>query len=266
MFGKKNAEGLLEFNETSLHSHYPHRGWVNSVVVTTDNKFIVSGSADRSIKVYDLQKQTHVHHFQNAHEDQITSVAVTSDNRFIVSASADKSIKVFDFQTKQEVHHFQNAHSRLIRSMAVASNKFIVSASADKSIKVFDIRTKQEVHHFRNAHRAQIRSVAITSDSKFIVSCSFDKTMKVFKFPGNSERTTGLQNLLIKKKKTIEKFEMQNISAEQKYFSYLKNLFSLLSPSASKSNLTPTPDWTKLSGDLNFCKIINISSFQVSSS
>jgi len=48
------------------NSHY--LGEIESVAVTSDSKFLISGSQDRSIKVFDLDTKKQVHHFQNAHE------------------------------------------------------------------------------------------------------------------------------------------------------------------------------------------------------
>ena len=108
---------------------------INSVAVSRDNRFIVSGSHDKSIKVFDLQTKQQLHHFARAHTSTIilsfflsfllprhsssfiegvTSVAVSSDNRFIVSGSYDNTIKVFDLQTKQQLHHFADAHTSTI--------------------------------------------------------------------------------------------------------------------------------------------------------
>ena len=85
------------------------------MTVTSDNRYIISGSFDKSIKVFDLQTKQLVRHFENAHKgmeiyidykfiflDWISSVTVTSDNRYIISGSWDKSIKMFDLYTRQE--------------------------------------------------------------------------------------------------------------------------------------------------------------------
>jgi len=37
------------------------------MTVTSDDKYVISGSTDRSIKVFDLQTKQQVHHFENAH-------------------------------------------------------------------------------------------------------------------------------------------------------------------------------------------------------
>jgi len=187
------------------------------VTVTPNNKYIISGSEDSSIKVFDFHTKQQVHHFQPApgekdapqsvvHHEGILSVAVTSDSRFIISGSGGGSLKVFDLSTKQQVHRLQKAHegqfivstflNLLAGILSVAltpDNKYIVSASYDKSIKVFDLQTKQLVHHFRNAHEgndilfqslindlAVIPSVAVTPDNRYLVSGSSDGSIKVF--------------------------------------------------------------------------------------
>ena len=46
-------------------------GAVLSVAVSSDNRFIVSGSSDKSIKVFDLQTKQQLHHFADAHQGTI---------------------------------------------------------------------------------------------------------------------------------------------------------------------------------------------------
>ena len=98
-----------------------HLESILSVVVTSDNKYIICGTTFSSIKIFDLQTKQQVHHFENAHKGMeieihyklfflvcITSVTVTPDDNYLISTSMDKSIKIFDLQTKQLVHHFDN--------------------------------------------------------------------------------------------------------------------------------------------------------------
>ena len=41
---------------------------VSSVFITSDNRFVVSGSSDHSIKVFDLLTKQQVHHLPDAHQ------------------------------------------------------------------------------------------------------------------------------------------------------------------------------------------------------
>lgn len=101
-----------------------------AVAVTSDSRFIISGSEDKSLKVFNFVTKQEIYHFQNAHQcklisfinqiftalDSITSIAITSNDKFLISASQDKSIKVFDLHTKQEVYHFKDTHESKIFS------------------------------------------------------------------------------------------------------------------------------------------------------
>ena len=196
------------------------------MAISADGRLIVSGSWDKSIKVFDIHTKEQLHHFSDVHSgtissfvrtlthfliDSITSVAIPADGRVIVSGSRDKSIKVFNMQTKEQLHHFSKAHSGTsslslvctltshlidwILSVAIsADGRFIVSGSRDKSMKVFDMHTKEQVHHFSNAHSSTIspfcmhthfliggiNSVAISPDGRFIISGSDDNSINVF--------------------------------------------------------------------------------------
>ena len=71
-----------------------HDAPVYSVAFSPDGKLIVSGSLDRTLKIWDansgqeLQKLT-------GHTDLVLSVAFSPDGQRIVSGSADKTLKIW---------------------------------------------------------------------------------------------------------------------------------------------------------------------------
>ena len=62
---------------------------VYSVAITCDNKFIVSGSLDSTIRVWNLQERCQEAVLEG-HTNSVNSVAITNDTKFIVSGSRDK--------------------------------------------------------------------------------------------------------------------------------------------------------------------------------
>lgn len=69
-----------------------HEGPVNSVCLTADNK-IVSGSADGTVRVFDMQGNLLV--VCRGHEARVNSIFVTADNK-IVSGSNDTTVRIWD--------------------------------------------------------------------------------------------------------------------------------------------------------------------------
>jgi len=86
-------------------------GEVTCLGISSQNRFILSGSKDKSIKFINYPQNTRVlFQSDNHHLDSITAIAASPDGRFIVSSSADKTIKVIDLKSQPEVHQFQDAH------------------------------------------------------------------------------------------------------------------------------------------------------------
>ena len=75
-----------------------HSNWVNSVAISSDNKLIISGSEDKSIKIWDIESGKEIKKL-NGHSECVYSVAISSDNKYIVSGSGDNSIKIWNLQS-----------------------------------------------------------------------------------------------------------------------------------------------------------------------
>jgi len=61
--------------------------------MSPDGRYIISGSKDKSIRVFDIQTKQQIHRFKDANDDEILSVAVSNDGQYIIAASKNKTIK-----------------------------------------------------------------------------------------------------------------------------------------------------------------------------
>lgn len=71
--------------------------------VTTDGDTIISGSHDRSLKVWSLST-SHCVSTLEGHQGWISSVCATSDGKKIVSGSHDSTLKVEYVNWRMSVH------------------------------------------------------------------------------------------------------------------------------------------------------------------
>eukprot|EP01015_Nassula_variabilis_P035298 TRINITY_DN884_c0_g4_i4.p1 TRINITY_DN884_c0_g4~~TRINITY_DN884_c0_g4_i4.p1 ORF type:complete len:300 (-),score=52.67 TRINITY_DN884_c0_g4_i4:159-1058(-) len=74
-----------------------HSDDVDAVAVTRDSKYMITGSRDRSIKIWDFQTKKLLYTIENAHKETVTSLTFTSDDKYILSASRDRSVKQWTF-------------------------------------------------------------------------------------------------------------------------------------------------------------------------
>jgi len=77
-----------------------HTGRVYSVAVSPDGKWAVSGSGDKTVKIWDLETGE-CRATLEGHTGEVHCVAVTPDGKRILSGASDNTIRVWDAQSGQ---------------------------------------------------------------------------------------------------------------------------------------------------------------------
>ncbi|KIM24750.1 hypothetical protein M408DRAFT_317021, partial [Serendipita vermifera MAFF 305830] len=146
-----------------------------------NGKRIVSGSWDKTIRVWDAETGQTILGPLQGHRDEVKSVSFSPDGKRIVSGSKDQTIRVWDAVTGQTVLDPLQGHSHWVLSVSFSPDgKRIVSGSWDKTIRVWDAETGQPVLGPLEGHSLWVNSVLFSSDGKQIVSSSCDKTIRVW--------------------------------------------------------------------------------------
>jgi len=153
-----------------------HTNSVTSVAFSLDDNRIVSGSDDKSVRVWDANTGEQLRELQG-HIDWVNSVAFSPDGNRIVSGSDDKSLRVWDANTGEQLRELQG-HTDWVRSVALSTDgNRIVSGSDDKSVRVWDAKTSEQLKELQG-YTDWVTSVAFSSDGNRIVS-SNDKSVRV---------------------------------------------------------------------------------------
>ena len=164
-----------------------HIETVEVVAVTPDGRRAVSASADRTLKVWELETGRELHTLAG-HTHLVRAVAVTPDGRRAVSASEDQTLKVWELETGHELHTLAG-HTGEITAVAVTPDgRRAVSASNDETLKVWELETGHELHILAG-HTNAVRAVAVTPDGRRAVSASWD-TLKVWELGSGRELQT----------------------------------------------------------------------------
>ena len=93
------AVGMHDNWPRNQHILQGHTDWVWSVAFSPDGRHIVSGSGDRTIRVWDAQTGDQVGNPLQGHTDQVQSISFSPDGRHIVSDSGDGTVCQVDAQT-----------------------------------------------------------------------------------------------------------------------------------------------------------------------
>ena len=97
----------------------------HAVVVTPDGRHVVSGSADHTLRVWDLATGETKTTLQG-HTSWVNAVAVTPDGRHVVSGSADNTLRVWDLKDGEEILTF-TGDGEVSACIAAQDNRTIVA-------------------------------------------------------------------------------------------------------------------------------------------
>jgi WD40 repeat protein len=155
-----------------------HSSSVTAVAITPDGK-VISGSEDKTLKVWDLQTGTELLTL-TGHSGYVTAVAVTPDGK-VISGSEDKTLKVWDLQTGRELLTLEG-HSNEVSTVAVTLDGKIVSESVYNDTLVWDLETGRKLLTRMSGRSRGLRKVnmtpsPVTLDGKVISASS--NTLKV---------------------------------------------------------------------------------------
>ena len=116
-----------------------HTDSVMSVSVMADGRRAVSGSLDRTLRVWDLESGSCLRTLEG-HTDSVMCVSVMADGRQVVSGSKDRTLRVWDLETGNS--RVLQGHSGGVLSLSVTPDgRRAVSGSEDRTLRMWDLET-----------------------------------------------------------------------------------------------------------------------------
>ncbi|WP_199247710.1 serine/threonine-protein kinase [[Phormidium] sp. ETS-05] len=113
-----------------------HVNKVHTVAFSPDGKILATGSADNTIRLWDVATGKLRHTLSNS-QGIIYSVAFTGDGDILASGSASGQIQLWNVATGAAIKNLP-AHSGLVESVAFSPDgRTLASASTDKTIKIW---------------------------------------------------------------------------------------------------------------------------------
>jgi WD40 repeat protein/tRNA A-37 threonylcarbamoyl transferase component Bud32 len=167
-----------------------HRQPVNAVAVSPDGRLLLSGSNDKTARLWDLATGKEVRRFEG-HPENILTVAFSPDGRRALTAgggglrkegkwqATDFSIRLWDVATGREIRRLLGHTKEVWSATFTPDGRGVLSGSADTTVRLWDAETGQ-VRQTLRGHEAAVFSVACSRDGRSALSGGADKTMRLW--------------------------------------------------------------------------------------
>lgn len=151
-----------------LHTLKGHSDWVSSLAITPDGETLISGSFDKSIKLWNLSTGTIIDTLSE-HSKGVLTVTVSPNGQILGSGSFDETIKLWNLSTGKLIHTLKS-HTGSVRSLAITpDNQTLISGSFDEMIKLWHLDTGVFLGDLAK-YVEQVSAIALTSDGLTLIS------------------------------------------------------------------------------------------------
>ncbi|NJM27681.1 MAG: hypothetical protein HC856_04545 [Pseudanabaena sp. RU_4_16] len=170
-----------EFALPALKPRYTllgHEGSVQAVSFFTNGHSFASGSADKTVRLWDTSARRALTVMSNrsGYASSVTSIATSPDGHTFASGGLDNSIQLWDFRSGKSKRLLLGHTDGVLAVAFDPSSQYLVSGSSDHTVKLWDLSIGKAILTL-STHTDAVTAIAISPDGKLIASGSEDRTI-----------------------------------------------------------------------------------------
>uniref|UniRef100_A0A8D2DP15 WD repeat domain 88 n=1 Tax=Sciurus vulgaris TaxID=55149 RepID=A0A8D2DP15_SCIVU len=175
VWGDHQPLSKIPFKILSGHEHV-----VSSCHFCVNDTKLLSGSYDRTVKLWDAIDGSVIRDFEERPTAPVTECSITADSRRIIAASYDKTVRTWDLETGQLL--WRTNHDYFIVSCKFSPDgKYVaLSSDVDRGICIMDAKNTTILANIKDHHRRSIMACCFDPDSQKLASVSLDRSIKIW--------------------------------------------------------------------------------------
>lgn len=157
-----------------------HGNSVNSCEYFDNDEKILTGSSDRTVKLFSVEDGSCLRTYNTGHTDIITEARGSVDRSKFVTSSFDKSVQLFDSETGKKL--WSGKHEGMVLGCKFSGDGSMVASGSDldNCLKIWDVSSGEIIHNIPDLHKSSITSVLFAPDNDKVITTSMDRTTKFF--------------------------------------------------------------------------------------
>jgi len=206
--GSMNGMAFLwNLSNGQMIKKFPHCGYTNNLIFSSDNRYFVTGGDCRNIIIWDMKtflpKQTF---FSKNNEFYYRSAKLyyidqSPDSQYILTVRMDDQICQWDTSSQKEVCRYE--HNNAFFAKFSPDSRYIISGGGDSTARLWNSSTGKEIYRIK--HNNVVSCADFSSDNQLVVTGCWDnnaylwnlksgKKLKAFKGHLNWIRSVSFSN------------------------------------------------------------------------
>ncbi len=129
---------IISCEKEPLKTFTGHESYVNTIDVSTDNKYLASGSSDKTIKIWDIETGENKKTLQG-HKKRINFVKFFENGNKIISTAGDSRIYTWDVKTGKKDLSFISKFGQFEDLKIAANNRFVATTEYNVKTQKHDL-------------------------------------------------------------------------------------------------------------------------------
>lgn len=151
----------------------------DSMELSRKGDFLVAGSGDGAIRVWDLHDDENVKELQGP-GFAVNSLAFSPDGRYIVAAGMDGVARVYEWNARPDPIVLGEPGSLQLNSAVFSPDgRLVLTAGLDNKARIWEWRKAKEVRVL-SGHTGPLSSAAFSPNGAWIVTTSWDRTARIW--------------------------------------------------------------------------------------
>jgi len=155
-----------------------HTGWVRCAAIEPNNEWFVTGSNDRTIKIWDLATGT-VKLTYTGHVSAVRDLCISDRHPYLFSAGEDKSVRCWDLEQNRVVRHYHGHLSAVNCVKMHPKLDILFTAGRDTAVRCWDMRTRQNILMLPG-HAGSVADMAVQAIDPQVITSSHDATVRLW--------------------------------------------------------------------------------------
>jgi WD40 repeat protein len=191
---------IIDLERQTFEHKFKHHRDVISAEFTKDSRYLITGSKDKTIRLWNLEKSEHEHLFVDrkdeyiskyedlysksqqkihgmSHSSEIHDICLSPDNKFVVSGGFHK-LKLWSMSTFELVGELEKSSSFMSLKYSPDKSTIYCGLNSD-SVLVLSSPELRIIHDLKE-HKGTILDLSISSDGKYLATASYDKTARIW--------------------------------------------------------------------------------------